>query len=301
VSATRRLKRPGTRSSPSGLGQRSQSLVDGHFGASASYWANVYEDATLSGLVYRHRMELTLTWIDSLGLQGGAPILEVGCGAGLVSTTLASRGFAVTALDRVSEMLDATRKSAAEAGVSDRVSTVLGDVHSLELDDDSFDLVLALGLLPWVHSPSVAMKEMARVLRPEGFLLASADNHAALTGFVEPLENPLLHPAKEMLKGALEEHGWRRRAARRNRPVSRRELDELVASVGLEPVRWTTFGFGPFTVFRRRLLPDRMGATLYDRLQASADRGARGYRSAGAEHLFLARKNRKRDSQSLEP
>jgi ubiquinone/menaquinone biosynthesis C-methylase UbiE len=261
----------------------------------------VYEDATLSGFLYRHRRALALAWVDTLGLRAGAPILEVGCGASLLSTTLASRGFAVTALDRVGEMLDTTRSSAAEAGVSDRVSTVLGDVHSLELDDNSFDLVLALGVLPWLYSPSAAMKEMARVLLPGGFLLASADNRSALTGFLEPLENPLLHPAKETLKGALEERGRRRKAATRNRPVSRRELDGLIASVGLEPVRWTTIGFGPFTVFRRRLLPDRLGATLYDHLQSSADRGARGYRSAGAQHLLLARKTTAGNSRSLEP
>jgi ubiquinone/menaquinone biosynthesis C-methylase UbiE len=269
-------------------------LVDAHFEATASDWESVYEDASLSAVLYRHRRALAVTWIDGLGLRAGAPILEVGCGAGLLSTMLASRGFAVTAMDRVTDMLDATRRHATEAGVSDRLSTVLGDVHSLEFDDESFDLVLALGVLPWLHSPSLAMAEMARVLQPGAFLLASADNRAALTGFLEPLENPLLHPVKEMLKGTLEERGRRRRAAKRNRPVSRRELDQLIASLGLEPVRWKTLGFGPFTFFRRRLLPDRLGATLYDRLQALADRGATGYRRAGAQHLFLARKHTKR-------
>jgi 2-polyprenyl-3-methyl-5-hydroxy-6-metoxy-1,4-benzoquinol methylase len=279
--------------SNSRLGERSQSFVDAHFEATASYWESVYEGASLSSVVYRQRRALALSWIDSLALRAGAPIVEVGCGPGLLSTALASRGFAVTAVDRVTDMLDAARLHAAEAGVSDRVSTVLGDVHSLEFDDGSFDLVLALGVLPWLHSPSAAMAEMARVLRPGGFLLASADNRAALTGFVEPLENPLLRPAKERLKEALERRGRRRRAAKRNRPVSRRELDRLIGSLGLVPVRWQTLGFGPFTFFRRRLLPERLGATLYDRLQVSADRGALGWRCAGAQHLFLARKQKK--------
>jgi ubiquinone/menaquinone biosynthesis C-methylase UbiE len=207
---------------------------------------------------------------------------------------LASRGFAVTAVDHVADMLDATARHANEAGVSDRVSTVLADVHSLEFDDESFDVVLALGVLPWLHSPRAGMAEMIRVLQPGGFLLASADNRAALTGFVEPLENPLLHPAKEMLKSALEENGRRQRAAKRNRPVSRRELDRLIASLGLERLRWQTLGFGPFTAFRRRLVPDRLGAKLSDHLQAAADRGARGYKDGGEQHLFLARKTTKR-------
>jgi ubiquinone/menaquinone biosynthesis C-methylase UbiE len=286
-----RLKGLGTGRSATRLGERSQSVVDAHFEETSSYWESVYEDPSLVGNVYRNRRAVTLAWIDSLGLRASAQILDVGCGRGLLSTMLASRGFAVTAVDHVTDMLDATRRHATEAGVSDRVSTVLADVHSLEFADGSFDLVIALGVVPWLHSPTAAMAEMVRVLQPRGFLLASADNRGALTGFVEPLENPVLHPAREMLKRVLEEHGRRHRAAKRNRPISRRELDRLIASLGLERVRWQTLGFGPFTVFRRRLLPDSLGAPLYDRLQAAADRGATACKSTGAQHLFLARKN----------
>lgn len=296
-----------TNGRPKGLGtgpsaprpdERSQNVVDAHFEETSSYWESVYEHPSLVGNVYRNRRTVTLAWIDSLGLLAGARILDVGCGRGLLSTMLASRGFAVTAVDHVTDMLDATRRHATEAGVSDRVSTARADVHSLEFADGSFDVVIALGVLPWLHSPLGAMEEMVRVLQPGGYLLASADNRAALTGFVEPVENPVLHPAREMLKKVLEEHGRRQRAAKRNRPVSRRELDRLISSLGLERVRWQTLGFGPFTVFRRRLLPDSVGAPLYDRLQAAADRGATAYKSTGAQHLFLARKN---DDGGLRP
>jgi hypothetical protein len=73
------------------LGEGGQGLVDAHFQATASYWETVYEDATLSGLVYRHRRSLARAWIDRLGLGVGVPILEVGCGPSLMSTTLAPR------------------------------------------------------------------------------------------------------------------------------------------------------------------------------------------------------------------
>jgi 2-polyprenyl-3-methyl-5-hydroxy-6-metoxy-1,4-benzoquinol methylase len=276
--------------SPIAPGKGGQRLVDAHFEATASYWANVYEDEALSTRVYRHRRSLALAWIDNLELPVGAPILEVGCGASLMSTTLALRGFAVTAIDRVPAMVDATRRDAAEAGVADNLTAALGDVHSLEFNDECFAFVLALGVLPWLHSPASALAEISRVLQPGGYVLASADNCWALTGLFEPHENPLLHPLREAVKRTLEEHGRRHVAARRNRPVSKRRLHGLINSVGLEAVTSTTFGFGPFTAFRWRLLPDRLGARLYDRLQASADRGAAGVRSAGAQHLFLARK-----------
>jgi len=280
---------------PSALDEGEQHLVDAHFQATTSDWEALYEVSTLSSLVYRHRRRLALAWIYGLGLRAGAPTLEVGCGANLTATTLAAHGFTVTAMDRVPAMLDTIRRHAAEADISDRLTTIVGDVHALDFDDECFDLVLALGVLPWLHSPNRALDEMTRVLQPGGYVLVSADNRGALTGLFEPLENPLLYPAKEAMKRALEKRGRRRRAAGRNRPVYRGQLHRLLTSLGLEVVAWTTFGFGPFTAFRRPLLPERVGATLYHRLQASADRGVPGLRSAGAQHLFLARKQVKRD------
>jgi len=192
-------------------------------------------------------------------------------------------------------MLDSIRRHAAKAGISDRLTTIVGDVHKLDLDDERFALVLALGVLPWLHSPNRALGEMTRVLQPGGHVLLSADNRGALTGFFEPLENPLLYPAKEAVKRVLETRGRRRRAAGRNRPVSGDQLLRLLTPHGLEVVAWKTFGFGPFTAFRRPLLPERLGAKLYHRLQAAADREVPGLRSAGAQHLFLARKRVRRD------
>jgi ubiquinone/menaquinone biosynthesis C-methylase UbiE len=277
------------------LDEGEQHLVDAHFQATASDWEALYEVSTLSSLVYRDRRRLALAWIDGLRLPAGAPILEVGSGANLTATTLASHGLTVTAIDRVPAMLETIRRHAAEADISDRLTTIVGDVHALDFDDECFALVLALGVLPWLHSPNRALDEMTRVLQPGGYVLASADNRGALTGLFEPLENPLLHPAKEAVKRALQRRGRRQRAAGRNRPISRAQLQRLLTSLGLEVVAWTTFGFGPFTAFRRSLLPESLGATLYHRLQASADRGVPGLRSAGAQHLFLARKQVRRD------
>jgi ubiquinone/menaquinone biosynthesis C-methylase UbiE len=265
-------------------------LVDAHFDATASRWQALYDDSALSTLVYRHRQSLALSWISGLQLPVGTRVLEVGCGASATAVMLASLGFTVTAMDRLPAMLDRTRRQGAEAGISDRLSTVLGDVHALEFDDESFTLVLALGVLPWLHAPDRALEEMTRVLQPGGYVLASADNRAALTGFLEPLENPLLHPAKEALKRALQAGRLKRRTAGRNRPLRRHQLQRRLMSLGLEVISWTTFGFGPFTAFRRPLLPKGLGAKVYHGFQGLADRRYPGLRSAGAQHLFLARK-----------
>ena len=95
-------------------------------------------------------------------------VLEVGCGAGLTTVALAQRGLRVHAIDPVPTMIELTQWHAAEAGLSGAVDAGLGDVHALPFDNDAFDLVVALGVLTWLHSPLIALQEMARVTRTRG-------------------------------------------------------------------------------------------------------------------------------------
>lgn len=91
-------------------------------------------------------------------------MLEVGSGTALTSVLLAERGLQVQAIDPAPSMLTLTRQHAARAGVGSRVHVTRGDVHALPYADATFCLVLALGVVPWLHSASTAVQEMVRVL-----------------------------------------------------------------------------------------------------------------------------------------
>ena len=272
------------------LSYEDQDAIDALFSETASFWEDVYADTSLATLIYRHRQDLALDWIDNLALPPRAAVLEVGCGASGAAVALARRGFTVTAVDHLPQMVEIARSHADRMGASDRVRTAVGDVHALDLESNSFSLALALGVLPWLHAPSRAVREISRVLRPGGYVVASADNRAAFTNLVEPLENPLLRPAKELVKRVAERRGWRAEKARRNPPLSRRALRGMLGAAGLEAVATKTFGFGPFEVLHRPLLPETMGVVLYHWLQNLADHQVSVVRAAGAQHLFLALK-----------
>jgi hypothetical protein len=72
------------------------------------------------------------------------------------------------------------------------------------------------------------------------------------------------------------------------------EFDQLIRRAGLEPVASSTFGFGPFTLFRRKLLPKRLALLIDSWLQRLADKGVPGLRSVGAQNVVLARLNTSR-------
>lgn len=268
----------------------SQEPVDTYFDEESGFWKEIYEKEDVYSIIHQHRQALALEWIDALDLPRGSQVLDVGCGAGLMSIALAQRGFRVEAVDSSSAMVEQARRNVAAAEVASHVTVGLADVHRLPFADGTFRLLVALGVVPWLHSPPEALREMARALEGGGYLLASADNRRRLVNLVDPVMNPWLASTRKGARRALQGVGLVRPT--RIPPVhlhSRKELERLLASVGLEKLRSSTYGFGPFTLGRRRVFSDRRGVIVHQALQRYADRGVRGLRSAGAQHLVLAR------------
>ena len=169
-----------------------QQHVTDFFESTAAYWKEVYSDDRLLPVIYRDRHKEALAWIWELELKPNARVLEVGCGAGLITIALARSGYIVDALDPATTMIQMTRDHAADQGVQDRIHTHSADVHALPFEAQTFDLVIAIGVIPWLHSERVALQEIQRVLKPGGYLLLTADNSARLNRILDPLSSPLL-------------------------------------------------------------------------------------------------------------
>jgi ubiquinone/menaquinone biosynthesis C-methylase UbiE len=260
-----------------------------HFARTARDWKRLYHEAErLPPRMIRERHALALRWIESMELAPGARVLEVGCGAGQTAVELARRGFRVHALDAVPEMLELTAAEARAAGVTN-LTAALGDVHALELSDESFDVVIALGVLPWLHAEAPALAEMARVLRRGGWLLVTADNRAPLHRLIDPRATPSLAPARAVLKSLIG-----RVTPDEDLPHARTHdpgrLEQALRAAGLETVKRTSLGFGPFSLFGKKLLSDRAELVAHERLQRLADREVPLLRSTGAHLVVLAQK-----------
>lgn len=263
-----------------------QQQLDRYFDAAAGYWNDVYWRQDVNGAVYQERRRRVLEFCGRLDLPPASWVLEIGCGAGFTSVTLALRGYHVHAVDTVPAMLQFARQHASEAGVGHQIRMLLADTHHLPFGDESFRLVLAIGVIPWLPSAAPAIREMARVLAPGGGLVVSADHAWGLHRVLDPTSSPLTAPLREKLRKLL------RRRAHGARAVvnSRREIDSALAAAGLRPESGATLGFGPFTVMRRRLIPEATGLKVHHRMQALADRGVPVFRSAGAHYVVAARK-----------
>jgi len=113
--------------------------------------------------------------LEGLDLHG-KEILDVGAGTGALSFMMLEKGAAKVTCGDISEyMLAQCRKKAAEKGYGeDKIDFQVLDAESLPFKDNTFDMVvtgMTLGLLP---DQRQAIKEMARVVRPGGYVAVGA-------------------------------------------------------------------------------------------------------------------------------
>lgn len=111
-------------------------------------------------------------------------VLEVGCGTGATLRALVRRpdfkGRAV-GVDQSPEFIAAARKFVAAEPFADRVEFGVGDAHSLDFPDASFDVVFAHTLISHVTDPLSVLREMARLVKPGGKLAIFDGDYASMT------------------------------------------------------------------------------------------------------------------------
>ena len=107
------------------------------------------------------------------------PVLDAGCGTGSQTLRLASRGKSVIGTDVSLRVLRTARASIDAHGLGNRVQLSAGNLLALPFPDGTFPTVLCWGVL--MHMPDVAggVRELCRVLAPNGHLIVSEANAAS--------------------------------------------------------------------------------------------------------------------------
>ncbi len=129
--------------------------------------------------IYRRYLE-SKPWVDQLytsflNIKPGQKIVDIGCGTGDFTRRLArlsNQKTTILGIDSNENSIRAATTDTKKARLSRRVSYKLGDVYKIPLEDGFADLTCCRTLIMHLTEPLKAVKEMARVTRTRGSVVA---------------------------------------------------------------------------------------------------------------------------------
>ena len=118
---------------------------------------------------------LRLNYIDKAVALKGKTVLDVGCGGGILSESMAERGAKVTGIDLGEKALKVAQLHSLESGVA--VDYQFISVEKLaEQQPASFDVVTCLEMLEHVPDPASVVAACAKLVKPGGKVFFSTIN-----------------------------------------------------------------------------------------------------------------------------
>src|SRR6185503_8011345 len=106
--------------------------------------------------------------VSKLGIRKGLNVLDLGCGDGTTAIPAAELGADVLGVDIATNLVEAGNIRAKASGLSN-IKFQEGDATNLvDLDDQSFDLVVSVFGAMFAPKPYDVAKEMVRVTRKGG-------------------------------------------------------------------------------------------------------------------------------------
>ena len=119
---------------------------------------------------------LRLNWIDGLVNLNGKNVLDVGCGGGILSDSMARKGALVTGIDLSVKALRVAQLHALEAGTRNvTYREISAEAIALE-QPGSFDVVTCMEMLEHVPDPASVVKACSDLVKPGGWVFFSTIN-----------------------------------------------------------------------------------------------------------------------------
>jgi len=118
---------------------------------------------------------LRLNLIDQKAVLAGKRVLDVGCGGGILSESMALKGAQVTGIDLGEKALKVAQLHQLESGVEVDYRLISAEALATEMPQ-SFDVVTCMEMLEHVPDPAAVVKACATLVKPGGMVFFSTIN-----------------------------------------------------------------------------------------------------------------------------
>lgn len=145
-----------------------------HFNDQAAFWWD--EDGPFKTL--HHINPIRTDYVKKFVDLSDKKLLDVGCGGGVFSESMAANGAQVTAIDLAQESLDVAKLHLYESNHS--IDYINQTVEDFAKDhENSFDVIVCMEMLEHVPDPQSIVDACAKILKPGGWLFLSTINRSS--------------------------------------------------------------------------------------------------------------------------
>ncbi len=118
---------------------------------------------------------LRLNYINEIAPLKGKRVLDVGCGGGILSESMAEKGAEVTGIDLGEKALSVAKLHSLESGIKVDYRLVAAEVLA-EQEAEQYDVVTCLEMLEHVPEPASIVQACAKLVKPGGHVFFSTIN-----------------------------------------------------------------------------------------------------------------------------
>lgn len=232
-------------------------------GNDGTKWDRFYEPgrSDFESSMFQRRRDLARAVLVETA-PANARVLDLGCGAGPFTASIADLPYGCIGSDLSMDMLSFARERL-PAGTP----LLQSDSQALPIGDRTIDVVVSLGMISYVPDRAAALSEIHRILHPNGSLIITYRNQ---------LSKVVFDPARSAKRLLTKATGAPNDGAQSSDPapgafLRSGEVATLLHDCGFRIVDRHGIGYGPIRLRGRTLLPDAVNQRI-DRVVGAATR-----------------------------